>query len=92
VCLTSKFTDKDTNGKAVKIGAKTKFKDNPELTGSILTNVCYKVSDNAIEKFFSKAGLRAAWEKVSFFLRAMKPEFIEYFDYIDEIRRRVPPP
>jgi hypothetical protein len=80
------------DGKPKKIKAKTYFLKNPELTGSIITSVCYKVSDDAIKLFFSKAGLRAAWQKVSPFMREVKPEFIEIFDYIDEIRMRVPPP
>ena len=52
-----------------KVKAKTYFKNYPELTDSIITNVCYKVSEYAIKMFFSKAGLRAAWEKVSPFMR-----------------------
>jgi hypothetical protein len=52
-----------------KVKAKTYYKNYPELTGSIITSVCYKVSDDAIKLFFSKAGLRAAWEKVSPFMR-----------------------
>jgi hypothetical protein len=54
-----------------------------------MTKVCFQVNREIIEEFFSNAGLRAAWEKVSTQMRKEKPDSIKYFDEIDAIRMSV---
>ena len=52
------------DGKTVVMeSAWEKHKDSSKLT-SILSILCYSVSDHCILEFFSNAGLRAAWIKV----------------------------
>lgn len=95
VCLTSMINLTDMKGEKILgpdgVVLKVCLKQicHPRLSESIITKCCYEVTDYTIESFFGNAGLAAAWETVSVYMRRYKPEFTGVFNYIDRIKQRV---